>query len=134
MHMKKLSSTTLRFIRLGASLMGLLSAHLCIYTVDNNNIIWLWLPLGILSGLSFVITYFAYKEIKKRPIAEQSFTQYQTQIGILTAAFLTLFLLLYVAVTTGDEAQRTALIIVLIILIITIIWNLIRFIKLHKRH
>ena len=133
MRLSKCSSRVLRFLRLGAGLSGFLALDLCFHMIDSKSSIWLWLPLGILSLLVFLVAYLAYKELNQRPIAEQQFTQYQTQTAVTIFSFLVLLVCSYRAITTNDTTQRTALIIVNILLVIVIIWNLIELIKLHKR-
>ena len=112
MRLSKCSSRVLRFLRLGAVLSGFLALDLCFHMIDSKSSIWLWLPLGILSLLVFLVAYLAYKELNQRPIAEQQFTQYQTQTAVTIFSFLVLLVCSYRAITTNDTTQRTALIIV----------------------
>lgn len=130
---KTYKSKSLRVIRLVCSIVGAVCANLCIYVIDSGQSIWLAYLLGVLSVLSLVIAYLAYRELGQRPTDEQHFTDSQVQLGLLLVGVLTVMLAIYIILTSQDNSQRIAMFVILILAMITFSRIFYMFLKSRKK-
>ena len=78
LHLNRLRSSTLRYLRLIIVTLGLLGGNICLELFSNGYSFLFWLPLGLVSLLFLIyLPLLIKRELSIRPVEEQNFTPKQ---------------------------------------------------------
>ena len=93
LHLNRLRSSTLRYLRLIIVTLGLLGGNICLELFSNGYSFLFWLPLGLIK-----------RELSIRPVEEQNFTpkQIYAVLGLVNLGAI-LYAIYSICISTDEE-------------------------------
>ena len=101
LHLNRLRSSTLRYLRLIIVTLGLLGGNICLELFSNGY----WLPLGLVSLLFLIyLPLLIKRELSLRPVEEQNFTpkQIYAVLGLVNLGVI-LYAIYSICISTDEE-------------------------------
>lgn len=105
LHLNRLRSSTLRYLRLIIVTLGLLGGNICLELFSNGYSFLFWLPLGLVSLLFLIyLPLLIKRELSLRPVEEQNFTpkQIYAVLGLVNLGAI-LYAIYSICISTDEE-------------------------------
>mgnify|MGYP007087967995 CR=1 FL=1 len=116
LHLNRLRSSTLRYLRLIIVTLGLLGGNICLELFSNGYSFLFWLPLGLVSLLFLIyLPLLIKRELSLRPVEERQFTPKQIYSGMGLAHLAIILAGVYRLLTVRDAEWRLIIIVVIVL-------------------